>query len=104
MCDDFCAERVVVRCRPAEWILTMAYVTGWLVVITLFLVIPASWAIFRKAGFHPGLSVLTLFPLINVFVLYYVALSNGRPVLLNLILSGRIRGIRSEGSRPDLAG
>jgi hypothetical protein len=57
----------------------MAYVTGWLVVITLFLVIPASWAIFRKAGFHPGLSVLTLFPLINVFVLYYVALSEWPP-------------------------
>jgi hypothetical protein len=54
----------------------MAYVIVWFVVITPFLVIPASWSIFRKAGFHPGLSVLTLFPVINVFVLYHIAFSN----------------------------
>ncbi len=53
----------------------MAYVIGWFVVITPFLVLPASWTIFRKAGFHPGLSVLTLFPVINAFILYYLAFS-----------------------------
>ena len=53
----------------------MAYVIGWFVVITPFLLIPASWMIFKKAGFHPGLSVLALFPVVNVFVVYYVALS-----------------------------
>ena len=53
----------------------MAYVLGWFVVVTPFLVLPAVWTTFRKAGFHPGLSVLILFPVVNVFVSYYVAFS-----------------------------
>jgi ATP-dependent Zn protease len=33
------------------------------------------WVIFKKAGFQPILSVLTLIPLLNVVLLYYVAFS-----------------------------
>ncbi|MGH9606247.1 MAG: hypothetical protein ACRD3N_11180 [Terracidiphilus sp.] len=47
----------------------------WLVFVTPFLVLPASWTIFRKAGFHPGWGVFTLVPVINIFVLYHVAFS-----------------------------
>ena len=53
----------------------MTYVIGWFVLVTPFLLIPASWMIFKKAGFHPGLSVLVLVSLINVLVLYHVAFS-----------------------------
>jgi hypothetical protein len=54
----------------------ICYVIGWFVVMTPLLLVPASWKIFRKAGFHPGLSIFMLFPVINIFVLYYLALSN----------------------------
>ena len=51
----------------------MIYVIGWLVIVTPFLVLSASWAIFKKAGFHPGLSIFTQFPVVNVILLYFVA-------------------------------
>jgi hypothetical protein len=61
---------------------SMIFVIGlWFVFVSPFLLLPASWTIFRKAGFHPSLSVFTLFPLINLFILYYIAFSKwpGRP-------------------------
>ncbi len=47
----------------------------WFVIVTPLLVVPAWWVIFKKAGFHPGLSILLVFPLINVFVFYFIAFS-----------------------------
>jgi hypothetical protein len=46
--------------------------------IFLPIVIVPYWQIFKKAGFAPALSILILFPLINLIVLYYVAFSQWR--------------------------
>ena len=42
------------------------------IIVTLF----PFWIIFKKAGFHPALSILTVLPVVNIIVLYYVALSS----------------------------
>ena len=45
-----------------------------LLIVTLGLVVLTPfWLIFKKAGFNPWLSLLTMIPLINLLVLYYVA-------------------------------
>jgi hypothetical protein len=48
-----------------------------LIVLLILLPIPIIpfWHIFKKAGFAPLLSLLIVFPLINLVVLYYVAFS-----------------------------
>jgi hypothetical protein len=53
-----------------------------LVVFCIFLpiVIIPYWQIFKKAGFAPVLSILILFPLVNLIVLYYLAFSDWKPV------------------------
>jgi len=51
----------------------------WFVIATPLLVIPAWWVIFKKAGFHPGLSIFLFFPLLNVFLLYFIAFSKWAP-------------------------
>ena len=49
-------------------------------VIAWFLILP-YWRIFSRAGFSGWLSVLTLVPVVNLIVLYYVAFAkwNVRP-------------------------
>ena len=54
-------------------ILTLLFFTGPIVVIPY-------WQIFKKAGFSPVLSILVLFPLVNLVVLYYVAFSDWKRV------------------------
>jgi hypothetical protein len=49
-----------------------AYATG--LFMWLLLVIP-FWKIFGKAGFNPALSLLTVIPIANIVVIYYVAFS-----------------------------
>ena len=52
-----------------------------IVAFTIFpfpLKVPAYWMIFKKAGCEPALSILTIIPVVNLFVLYYVALSEGK--------------------------
>ena len=44
-----------------------------LIVIIGFVVLVPFWQIFKKAGFSPWLSLLTMIPLAGLFVLYYVA-------------------------------
>ena len=44
-----------------------------LIAILGFVVLTPFWRIFKKAGFSPWLSLLTMIPLVNLFVLYYVA-------------------------------
>ena len=39
------------------------------------LVIFSFWFIFKKAGLKPVLSLLTVVPIVNLFMLYYVAFS-----------------------------
>jgi hypothetical protein len=40
--------------------------------IALFWVVP-FWMIFKKAGYHPALSLLILVPLVNVILVYFLA-------------------------------
>lgn len=44
-------------------------------VLLFLLVLPPFWMIFKKAGFEPALSVLTMVPFVNVVLLYIVAFS-----------------------------
>jgi hypothetical protein len=41
--------------------------------IILILVIIPHWLIFKKAGFSPWLSLLMFVPLVNIFMLYFLA-------------------------------
>lgn len=62
---------------------TIIRIMAGLVFLLIFLpitIIP-YWVIFKKAGFSPALSLLMLFPLINLIVLYVVAFSNWRTLL-----------------------
>jgi hypothetical protein len=43
----------------------------------ILLIIP-FWRIFGKAGFNPALSLLTVIPIANLVVVYYVAFSRWR--------------------------
>ncbi len=47
-------------------------VTVVVIFVIVFQVIPYWW-IFRKAGFHPALSLLTLIPIVNIAVIYFLA-------------------------------
>lgn len=46
----------------------------WFLVGALILVVP-FWFIFKKAGFSPRLSLLMIVPLVNIVMLYYLALT-----------------------------
>jgi hypothetical protein len=43
--------------------------------VMLAVVLPPYWMIFKKAGYPPWLSLLTLFPLVKYIVLWIVAFS-----------------------------
>jgi hypothetical protein len=44
-----------------------------LITILGFVVLAPFWQIFKKAGFSPWLSLLTMIPFVNLVVFYYVA-------------------------------
>lgn len=44
--------------------------------IALLIVLPPFWMIFKKLGYSPWISLLTLLPLVKWVVLYVVAFSN----------------------------
>ena len=44
-----------------------------IVLIYIFILVLPFWHIFRKAGFSPWLSLLMLVPLVNLFMLYFLA-------------------------------
>jgi len=46
-----------------------------IILLTLvFWVVPA-WMIFKKAGYHPALGLLILFPIVNIILIYFLAFS-----------------------------
>lgn len=45
-----------------------------LVVVVLFTLLP-YWFIFRKASFHPALSLLMIVPIVSVAMLFFLAFS-----------------------------
>lgn len=46
-----------------------------LVFVVLFTLVP-YWFIFRKAGFHPALSLLMIVPIVSVAMLFFLAFSD----------------------------
>jgi hypothetical protein len=55
------------------WHLVILAIIG---LITLLIVLPPYWMIFKKAGYSPWLSLLTVLPLVKWIVLYAVAFSD----------------------------
>jgi hypothetical protein len=50
-------------------------VIRWVVILSLLQVVP-FWRIFQRIGLPPWLSILASVPLVNLVVLYYVALAS----------------------------
>ena len=46
----------------------------WIVILSLLQVVP-FWRIFRRMGLPPWLAIMASVPLVNLIVLYYVAMS-----------------------------
>ena len=46
----------------------------WIVILSLLQLVP-FWRIFRRMGLPPWLAVMASVPLVNLIVLYYVALT-----------------------------
>ncbi len=46
----------------------------WIVILSLLQVVP-FWRIFRRMGFPPWLAIMASLPLVNLIVLYWVALT-----------------------------
>jgi hypothetical protein len=49
-------------------------VIRWIAILTLLQVVP-FWRIFGRMGFPPWLAIMASLPLVNLIVLYYVALT-----------------------------
>jgi hypothetical protein len=49
-------------------------VIRWIVILSLLQLVP-FWRIFRRMGLPPWLAVMASVPLVNLIVLYYVALT-----------------------------
>ncbi len=46
----------------------------WIAILSLLQLVP-FWRIFRRMGLPPWLAIMASMPLVNLIVLYYVALS-----------------------------
>jgi hypothetical protein len=53
-------------------------------VMTILILIP-HWFIFKKAGFSPWLSLLMFVPLLNIFMLYFLAFARWNVVPAGLV-------------------
>ena len=49
-------------------------VIRWIVILSLLQVVP-FWRIFRRLGLPPWLSIMASVPLVNLIVLYFVAMT-----------------------------
>jgi hypothetical protein len=57
---------------PMHSLMYMSFFGFFATVISILVVIP-YWFIFKKAGFSPFLALLMVLPLINFFMLYFLA-------------------------------
>ena len=64
----------------------------WIVILSLLQVVP-FWRIFRRMGLPPWLAIMASVPLVNLIVLYYVALTPWP--------AETARGITPGGNGPD---
>jgi TRAP-type C4-dicarboxylate transport system permease small subunit len=53
----------------------------WLIIVGLIIVLP-FWKIFSKAGFSGVLSILMIIPIVNLFMIFYLAFAEW-PALKN---------------------
>jgi hypothetical protein len=58
--------------NPAHSMIFFLFSAFFGLMITFLVLIP-HWFIFKKAGFSPWLSLLMFVPLINIFMLYFLA-------------------------------
>ena len=59
-------------------------IIGFIFLAIFPLKVPAYWMIFKKAGVEPALSLLTVIPGVQLVVLYYVALAEGKTIASNV--------------------
>jgi hypothetical protein len=62
----------------------LIFVFVLLLIILPVYVIP-YWLIFKKAGFAPALSLLMVFPLVKIIVLYVIALSDWKAGVSHIV-------------------
>jgi hypothetical protein len=58
---------------PNKLLIIVTAIAG--AILAVIVTVP-YWVIFKKAGFSPALSVLTLLPLVNLILLYFIAFSD----------------------------
>ena len=51
-------------------------IIAFIVVIELIFTVVPFWFIFKKAGYHPALSLLMIIPFIDVAIRFYLAFSD----------------------------
>jgi hypothetical protein len=59
--------------------------SGLFGLVILLLVISPHWFIFKKAGFSPWLSLLMFVPLVNLFMLYFLAFARWNVVPATMV-------------------
>jgi hypothetical protein len=59
-------------------VMIIRIVAGLLFLVLLPISLIPYWVIFKKAGFSPALSLLTIIPIVGLVVLYVVAFSEWR--------------------------
>jgi hypothetical protein len=57
----------------------LPFIVAFGLVGTLITIVP-YWIIFRKAGFSPWLAILMFLPLLNILLLYYIALAQWKVI------------------------
>ncbi len=58
---------------------------GFFGLVITFLVLIPHWFIFKKAGFSPWLSLLMFVPMINIFMLYFLAFAKWNVVPASMV-------------------
>jgi hypothetical protein len=66
--------RYIIRAAAASGPPPETPVIRWIVILSLLQVVP-FWRIFRRMGLPPWLSIMASVPLVNLIVLYYVAMT-----------------------------
>ena len=72
---------------PTHSLLYFAFFGFFGLVITILVLIP-HWFIFKKAGFSPWLSLLMFIPILNLFMLYFLAFARWNVVPAAMVYPG----------------
>jgi len=67
------------------------------VLITAGLVIPPFWQLFKRAGFHPAVSLLMIVPIVNFALLYLLAFGNSHTRVVSAEKSSEAGKPKREG-------